>query len=224
MRRPSAALVISIVALVLATTGTGLAASKYLITSSSQVRAGSLAASDLSAKARKQLRGATGAKGATGTRGATGPTGPAGATGATGPTGAAGPQGPTGDAGPAGPQGPKGDTGAAGPTGPSDAWVYDDLGPDTAMTLPAGAYTVSGTVYFANPENAWCTTKHGDPDGSSVGQDSYAMAVSGPFSIPIGDAFSTAIETKFWIECHNTASLGSQISPHIVITRVGTLH
>lgn len=68
----------------MASAGTGVAASKYLITSSEQVKPGALSASDLSKKARRSLRGQRGPAGA---RGATGLTGPGGAPGQTGPRG-----------------------------------------------------------------------------------------------------------------------------------------
>ena len=77
----SPALVVSIIALVVATAGTATAATKILIKSSSQVRAGALDASDLSAKARKSLKGNAGPAGPAGAAGATGPAGPAGARG-----------------------------------------------------------------------------------------------------------------------------------------------
>ena len=80
------------IALALALAGGAWAGKHYMITSSSQVKNGSLVASDLSKGARKSLKGNRGPKGA---------------------TGAQGPQGDTGA------QGPKGDPGAQGPPGPS---------------------------------------------------------------------------------------------------------
>jgi hypothetical protein len=81
LRSSSPALVVSIIALVIATAGTATAATKILIKSSSQVRAGTLDASDLSAKARKALKGNAGVAGPAGSAGAAGPVGPAGARG-----------------------------------------------------------------------------------------------------------------------------------------------
>jgi hypothetical protein len=67
----------SLLALVLVVTGTtSYAASKYVVTSSKQVKNGSLTTADLSKASRSQLRGATGATGATGAQGAVGPVGP----------------------------------------------------------------------------------------------------------------------------------------------------
>jgi hypothetical protein len=109
MKRSILALGALALALALALAGGAWAGSKYVITSSHQVKPGvltggniknhSLTFGDLSSDARAHLRGARG------------PAGPAGAPGATGATGA---QGPTGDTGPQGPQGPAGADGASG--------------------------------------------------------------------------------------------------------------
>ena len=92
--RPSPALIVSIVALVVACTGTAVAV-KTMITSA-QIQNGTIKLRDLSPAARKALlkdigptgpagpKGATGAKGAAGSKGAKGATGPTGATGAAG--------------------------------------------------------------------------------------------------------------------------------------------
>ncbi len=108
IRKPSPALVISMVALVLSTAGTGVAA-RGLITGR-EVKDNSLSGRDIRNKTLtpKDFKGSV--KGARGTAGAPGQPGPAG------PSGPAGPGGP---AGPAGPAGAKGDTGAQGPPGPS---------------------------------------------------------------------------------------------------------
>lgn len=97
----SAASVIAVLALVLVLGGTATAASRYLITSTSQIKPSVLA----------RLHGATGN---TGARGAAGGTGAAGATGAQGPSG---PQGPQGEAGPKGEAGPRGEAGPQGEKG-----------------------------------------------------------------------------------------------------------
>ena len=85
MFRTRSTLLIAI-ALLMITAGTATAASKVLITKSSQVKNGSLDAADLSAKARKSLTGKAGAAGPAGPVGPAGPAGAPGATGARGPS------------------------------------------------------------------------------------------------------------------------------------------
>jgi hypothetical protein len=104
-RRPSPALVVAVLALFVAAGGTATAAG-VIITSSRQIKAGAIDASDLSSKARNALKGAAGPAGAPGSAGAQGPAGPAGPAGAAGADGAAGPAGAQGPAGPAGARGP----------------------------------------------------------------------------------------------------------------------
>lgn len=77
-RRPSPALIISIIALVVACTGTAIAAQ---IITSAQIKNGTIRLKDLSANTRKALRGSRGPTGVTGLQGQQGPTGQQGATG-----------------------------------------------------------------------------------------------------------------------------------------------
>ena len=93
---------------VLAVTSGAFAAKRYLITSSSQIKAGAVSLSDLSPAARKALRGVNGNSGTAGPQGPKGDAGPHGA------QGSAGPQGTPGQSGAKGDKGDKGDTGAAG--------------------------------------------------------------------------------------------------------------
>ena len=114
-RRPSPALVVSVIALVVALGGTSYAAIKLPANSvgtkqikkdavtTVKVKDGSLQMADFRAG---QLPA-----------GAAGATGPKGDTGATGATGAAGPKGDTGATGATGATGLKGDTGATGASG-----------------------------------------------------------------------------------------------------------
>jgi hypothetical protein len=89
---------------VLAVTSGAFAAKQYMITSSSQIKDGSVKIRDLSPFARASLRGTQGPKGDIGS------------------------QGPKGDIGPQGSQGPKGDSGSQGPKGdkgdPGDSYLH----------------------------------------------------------------------------------------------------
>lgn len=108
---------------------TTYAAGRYVVSSSKQVKNGSIQASDLSKKARAKLQGAQGPAGQTGPSGPTGPTGPTGETG---------------------------ETGAEGPIGPSNAYADSfstqvPLPAGTGATLlsvsvPAGSYVVSARL------------------------------------------------------------------------------
>lgn len=152
-RRPSAAMLIAVLALFVALGGTSFAAVSKLLprnsVGSAQVINGSLQKGDLSGKAVTALRGNRG------------PQGPRGATGASGP---AGPQGATGPQGPQGPQGAQGATGPSnayetgfcsilacgGSTNPAFPITASSLGGAgwiaTLSNLPAGDYVVSGQV------------------------------------------------------------------------------
>jgi hypothetical protein len=133
---------VALLSLLVALGGTASAAG-VLITSSRQVKAGSLEVSDLSRKARASLRAAVVAPVA-------GPSGVAGTDGAPGP---AGPAGPAGSSGPAGAPGPEGATGAPGTRGPSDVYTARKTGTAdlddhngfqtiVARAVPAGRYAI----------------------------------------------------------------------------------
>jgi len=105
-RRPSPAIIISLVALFVALGGTSYAAialaPKNSVNSASVVN-GSLLKKDLNKKTIAALKGNRGAQGPAGAAGAAGPAGASGAAGTPGATGATGPVGATGPAtGPAG--------------------------------------------------------------------------------------------------------------------------
>jgi hypothetical protein len=138
---------------VLTVTSGAFAAHHYLITSSSQIKDGSVALPDLSAGARKALQGQKGDTGAKGLQGQSGA------------------QGPKGDRGATGPQGPKGDPGAQGPKGVSGyevrTWRYSkdndnsDMGPDyvgvgsgaiATVACSPGKVAIAGGYRFTSPD------------------------------------------------------------------------
>jgi hypothetical protein len=123
-RRPSPALILAIAALVLAITGSAVAAKRYLITNTKQISPTVL--KQLTTMAAKQAAKSSGA----------GQPGPQGEKGPTGDKGPQGDKGPTGDKGPIGEAGPRG---AAG--GNSDIeWAVVD--PNGTLARPTAAATV----------------------------------------------------------------------------------
>jgi hypothetical protein len=111
LRRPSPALILAIAALVLALTGSAVAAKRYLITNTKQISPVVLKqlAKMAAAQSVQGPAGAPGAPGAAGKEGAAGAAGPAGADGAAGPAGAEGAAGKEGTPGEQGPSGPRSD-------------------------------------------------------------------------------------------------------------------
>jgi hypothetical protein len=105
--------------------GGAWAASRYLITSTAQIKPSVLAKIEKSARVAAQ-----GSRGGAGAIGAAGPAGPQG------PAGLPGVQGPAGPAGPAGATGTPGATGATGATGAASP---DDLAQQLAVTAETAA-------------------------------------------------------------------------------------
>jgi hypothetical protein len=141
--RQSPAMIVGMIALFVALSGTAVATTSALITGN-QIKNSSITGVDVKNKSltprdfRGSVRGPRGLRGLTGAPGATGATGATGAPGAKGDTGA---------------QGLKGDTGDR---GPSDAYVAESDGFATAprsisVTVPAGRYAVNAKVATFNP-------------------------------------------------------------------------
>jgi collagen triple helix repeat protein len=124
-RRLCYANVTATLALVFAMSGGALAASHYLVSSTSQI----------SPKVLKALKGKEGKRG---------PAGPAGSVGAAGAKGETGAGGPAGSTGPAGPVGLKGESGAAGAAGAPGAAGKEGSPWTAGGTLPSGK-TETGT-------------------------------------------------------------------------------
>lgn len=139
--------VLSLLAVVLAMAGTATAAG-VLITSSKQIKNGTIKAVDLDKATRSKL----------GKGGPAGPAGAKGEPGAPGPKGDAGAAGPKGDTGAAGADGTNGADGDVGPRGPSDAFgTYHDapvslpnaLVPNDSTTIQSVGAPVAHSIVFA---------------------------------------------------------------------------
>jgi hypothetical protein len=169
-RRPSPAMAVALLALLLATAGSASAATTLLISSSSQIKNGTIKTADLAKGARSALRGKTGA------------------TGATGQTGQAGPQGPQGPKGDAGPQGEPGISAFAGtiPSGTTVRGYYErqDYVPDgkkvrIGVSLPAPA----PVDLDADHVNFGASSGYADADPACTGSNSNPTAPPGKVCI-----------------------------------------
>jgi hypothetical protein len=139
-------LALGTIALALALAGGAWAGKRYVITSSAQVKPGSLTGAnvkdhslglaELSAAAHAALKG---------TGGPAGQQGPNGATGAQGPKGDTGPQGPKGDAGPQGPRGSIANYEVDG----GSSWALSNM--PLALPNASGGYEDAGVVADVGP-------------------------------------------------------------------------
>jgi hypothetical protein len=154
LRAPSAALVISLVALFVALGGTSLAAANYI--NGKHIKPHSIPTDRLTKAAIKILHGAQGPRGPQGT------------------------QGPRGSQGTQGLQGPKGDTGGIGPSNAYSGYFAPAYGVGGAykkvvsQTLGAGSYVVAAKTSITMPTAQSTTCKledsiHGELDESRVG-------------------------------------------------------
>lgn len=188
LRSVSPAMIVAVAALIVSLTGSAIAAKHYIITSSSQVKPGSLSAGNLSSDARARLKGKVGPAGPPGPQG---PTGTAGANGAQGPSGPQGPAGEKGSTGAAGAQGPAGSPGAPGAQGPKGVFDASDVaqaqGPNVVMDCsgcdnnggdvagsdarcPGGARAISGGLDGSNnPPLLAATNAYSQPDQDGRG-------------------------------------------------------
>ncbi|MGA2471805.1 MAG: hypothetical protein ABSG64_14080 [Solirubrobacteraceae bacterium] len=208
-------MVVACVALFVASTGTSIAASHYLITSTAQIKPSVLT----------KLKGAQG---------------PQGAAGAAGTQGS---QGPQGAAGAAGTQGSQGATGPTGATGPSDAWEATSLATtqvlsstpfELSVTVPAGSYDITGETQALDESSSAVSLQCELFVGSALGPNldtMYSMfpgLASGDSSAAniVHGSYTTSTGTTFVLHCQNGGSSTSLYvyNPTISAIRIGTLH
>ena len=168
-RRFSPAMIVAMIALAVALSGTAVAGTAKLITGS-QIANGAIKLAHLNPSAKTALKGQRGAQGPAGTHGPAGEQGVTGAKGDPGPKGATcdrakgepGSQGPAGERGPQGETGLQGERGPKGDTGVSVGREAITNGPanigDSPTTLvslpvPAGSFAVSATAELTNVTN-----------------------------------------------------------------------
>jgi Collagen triple helix repeat (20 copies) len=181
-RRFTPAMIVAMIALAVALSGTAVAGTAKLI-SGSQIAKDTIKLANIHASAETALKGK---------RGATGPQGPAGPQGATGPQGPAGPQGATGakgDTGATGAPGAKGDTGATGPQGPA--------GPVTPEDAFTGVTALAGDFAATNPSVSMvadCAEFGQYADGGAAGG---SVKYSGLNGMRLGDIVNLVYTASF---------------------------
>jgi Collagen triple helix repeat (20 copies) len=169
------ALIAAVVSAVIAST---TATAATIVVTSKNIKNGTIQTVDISAKAKRALRGQRGPQGLRGAPGANGAQGPIG------------PRGPAGSTGPAGPQGPAGPEGSAGP-GLSDLHYVEGFGtalpgqPGTATAqCPPGEIVISGggsvdtgIVYASRavPPDAWLVGAYNDHPTEPATIDALAL-------------------------------------------------
>jgi hypothetical protein len=212
-------MIVACLALFVVSTGTSIAASHYLITSTKQIKPSVIKA----LKGAKGPRGATGAQGAQGLKGDTGATGAQGAqglkgdtgatgaqgaqglegdTGATGAQGAQGLEGDTGATGAQGAQGLKGDTGAAGHNGATQVAVY------SAVSTLAASSTNGATAEVSCPAGTVAT---GGGAGYNASGSGYLPRVALSVPLPVGTSPPTGWRAIVYDE-GNTGNLHATVS------------
>jgi plastocyanin len=211
-------MIVALIALVFALTGTGLAASRYIITSTSQISPSVLKA--LKAKGGKP--GPAGPPGPAGSQGGPGSDGARGERGETGGRGEAGTQGAEGKQGPQGPTGEKGATGggagATGPTGERGATGATGAAGEKGATGAAGekgATGAAGEKGATGPTGGKGATGPTGPTGASE-------TVKSPATI-------SGLETNKWSPMEATISASGKVifknasktDPHGVIWETG---
>lgn len=199
-RRLSYANITATLALFFAMSGGALAATHYLINSTSQINP----------KVLKTLRGDKGATGAAG------PAGLAGALGATGPVGPAGVAGPAGKEGPAGKQGPAGKEGPAGSEGKPASLAWEEVAEteeiaahevgEAVAECPSGTRVITGGF---NVENE--TTVPTVVSSEASGETAWVVAAQNSTANAVEiEAIAYCAKTGGSISASRSAAIGSR--------------
>lgn len=186
-----------IAAIVAAVVAAASATAATIIVTSKNIKDGTIQTVDISAKAKRTLKGNRGPRGVSG---AVGPAGAQGAPGQAGPQGLAGAQGPAGqqgDQGERGPEGPQGPSGvstayARDDTFPQVVFVPDDGGPIARIYLPAGKFAIFASISLDNPgaAEALVRCEIANPNGGN--ESTSFWATLGPATSAPHDAASIA--------------------------------
>lgn len=199
----TAGLVVAIVALVAALSGSALAA-KYIITSKNQIKPNVLKTlkGPKGPKGAKGDKGDTGAAGANGkdgtngTNGTNGAPGAAGATGATGSTGTAGAKGATGATGDAGAKGTTGSTGVTGTTGTTGT---------TGSTGATGPSCPEGNCFLPSKSTLTGTWSQTFGGAEAIGSISFGL----PLKAALDDTHVKIVTGSPPAECDNGTGTAS---------------
>lgn len=189
MKKASPAMVVAVIAVVLATTGSAFAARSLL--TGKDIQDGTITQADLAPtavsalKANKAQRGPRGKRGPVGPRGAQGPDGSQGLIGPQGERGPSGPTGPTGPTGEIGNTGPKGNTGPIGPVGPPG---NDGAPGSPGQTLVSDGVTAGGTPVDVGAPLAIGNSGPAFADGADLVGDLFLVA--GRYRVDVTVRFS----------------------------------
>lgn len=195
---PSPTTVIAVVALVASLAGSAVAANKYLITSTKQIKPSVL----------KKLKGKRGPVGPAGAVGATGATGQTGSTGATGPAGTTGAKGDTGATGPAGPSLVRIDSSKTTAQGLSTSFVAKD-----AVTLDPGTYLVMAKADVTSPSDQTITCRLRLNSGGTAADTTVQSVLTGAKqNLQLMGQLTAASGDLVNLECSATAVIASAIS------------
>ena len=238
LHRPSPALAIAFVALLVALASPAGAAVRKLVTgkdiASNAITSGKVKNGSLLAKDFKQGQLPAGSKGANGLTGTTGPKGEAGPKGETGAKGDTGLIGPKGDTGPTVVGGANDGSGTVGPMG--DANLVTDLasGATTSgqVTLPwRGTIYVNGfadlSTGSATPSYSRCSMQISDGTGPTNGLTTFSPLVFGNtdaiahIALPlVGQVTKNAGTYNIGITCHLFSGSASPYSAGFTFTAV----